>query len=77
ALSLVSLLSYSGFLLGPATIGALADLTSLRWALLLPAALVLLAMLVATRIRLDVSAGAVPGGDPAAGQGEPSARAGL
>ncbi|HUG84833.1 MAG TPA: MFS transporter, partial [Euzebya sp.] len=47
ALSLVSLLSYSGFLLGPATIGALADLTSLRWALLLPAALVLLAMLVA------------------------------
>lgn len=50
ALSLVSMLSYTGFLLGPATIGRLAEWWTIGQALLLPATLVLGATLIAVRL---------------------------
>ncbi len=54
ALSLVSMLSYTGFLIGPAAIGRLAEQTSIRAALLAPAVLVLVASGIALRLRRSV-----------------------
>jgi MFS family permease len=50
ALSLVSAISYFGFLTGPAAIGAVANAANLRVALVIPAALVLASSLVASRL---------------------------
>ena len=50
ALSFVSSISYLGFLVGPAVIGALAKQTSLRIALLVPAVLVLVSSVLASRL---------------------------
>jgi MFS family permease len=65
ALALVSAISYLGFLTGPAVIGAIADVTDLRTALLIPAALIAAASFVASRIHIEPGV-AVPeaaGGD--------------
>ncbi|MDP9417125.1 MAG: MFS transporter [Actinomycetota bacterium] len=56
ALSLVSAISYLGFLAGPAAIGAVAEIANLRLALLIPAALVLVASVVASRVRVPSGA---------------------
>jgi MFS family permease len=50
ALSLVSAISYFGFLTGPAAIGAVAHAANLRIALVIPAALILASSLVASRL---------------------------
>ncbi|HET6951473.1 MAG TPA: hypothetical protein VFI47_13915, partial [Acidimicrobiales bacterium] len=50
ALAAVSTLGYAGFLIGPPTIGLLAEATSLRTALLLMCALCLLATLLARNL---------------------------
>jgi MFS family permease len=52
-LAAVSTVGYAGFLAGPPVIGALADASSLRAALVLVAALCLVAALAARRVRFD------------------------
>ncbi len=64
ALSLVSAISYLGFLAGPAAIGAVAHVADLRTALFVPAALVVVASLVASRLH-------VVGGAPMVGVATP------
>lgn len=59
ALSFVSSIAYVGFLTGPAAIGALAQQTSLRIALLIPAGLVLVSSLLASRLH-TAEAGSTP-----------------
>ena len=51
ALSLVSSISYTGFLAGPAALGAVAHVTDLRTALFIPVALILASTVIASRLQ--------------------------
>ncbi len=75
ALSLVSAISYVGFLTGPASIGAVAHAVNLRVALFIPAALILGGSIVASRLHTatdsplpaaaeELLAGSEPGAGP-------------
>ena len=51
AVAMVTGLSYAGFLIGPPTVGALSDLISLRWAMVMPAVCILAMSACAKAVR--------------------------